>query len=291
MAKHQKSTNLGDDLHAAARSGDLIAIQSICSSNPLAVNSRDKHSRTPLHLAAWSGQAQVVNYLCKNKADVGAAAMDDMGAIHFASQKGHLEVVRALISSGASVKASNRKGMTALHYAVQGSHLELAKYLAKKGASLSVKTKAGKTPLDLASSEEIRSLLVECGKQSDTGVLKGEEKVTETHPKTQEKAEGFEGEEKVTETHPKMQEKAEGFEGEEKVTETHPKSQDKAEGFEGEVAIDKHEEEEESKKDESIKRKGDEEDIKESTPKPKKAKVNLNHLLASDDTGEEEETE
>ncbi|PPD91654.1 hypothetical protein GOBAR_DD11409 [Gossypium barbadense] len=38
-------------------------------------------------------QAQVVSYLCKQKADVGAAAMDGMGAIHFAAQKGHLEVV------------------------------------------------------------------------------------------------------------------------------------------------------------------------------------------------------
>ena len=37
----------GDELHTAARSGDLIAVQMILSSNPLAVNSRDKHSRTP----------------------------------------------------------------------------------------------------------------------------------------------------------------------------------------------------------------------------------------------------
>lgn len=38
-------------------------------------------------------QAQVVSYLCKQNVDVGAAAMDGMGAIHFAAQKGHLEVV------------------------------------------------------------------------------------------------------------------------------------------------------------------------------------------------------
>ncbi|KAK3435229.1 putative ankyrin repeat protein RF_0381 [Eucalyptus grandis] len=159
----------GEDLHAAARSGDLRAVQSMLAANPLAVNSRDKHSRTPLHLAAWSGQAQVVAYLCQNKADVGAAAMDDMGAIHFAAQKGHLEVVRTLLSSGVSIKASNRKGFTPLHYAVQGSHLELVKYLVKKGASLSTKTKAGKTPVDLASSEEIRSFLVESEESSKKG--------------------------------------------------------------------------------------------------------------------------
>lgn len=36
-----------EDIHNAARSGDLQKLQSICSSNPLAINSRDKHSRTP----------------------------------------------------------------------------------------------------------------------------------------------------------------------------------------------------------------------------------------------------
>jgi hypothetical protein len=35
------------ELHAAARSGDMKAVESIVSSNPLAINSRDKHSRTP----------------------------------------------------------------------------------------------------------------------------------------------------------------------------------------------------------------------------------------------------
>ncbi|KAM7264221.1 hypothetical protein ACFE04_001904 [Oxalis oulophora] len=156
-----------DDIHAAARSGDVEAIITIISSNPLTVNSRDKHSRTPLHLAAWAGKTEVVSYLCKNKADIGAAAMDDMGAIHFAAQKGHLEVVRILLSSGGSLKSLTRKGLTPLHFAVQGSHLDLVKYLVKKGASLNVRTKAGKTPFDLASNEEIRSYLEESLKKGN----------------------------------------------------------------------------------------------------------------------------
>ncbi|KDP39760.1 hypothetical protein JCGZ_02780 [Jatropha curcas] len=171
------------ELHAAARSGDLNAVQSILSSNLLAINSRDKHSRTPLHLAAWSGHAHVVSYLCKQKADVGAAAMDDMGAIHFAAQKGHLEVVRILLSSGVSVKTSNRKGLTPLHYAAQGSNLELVKYLVKKGASLAVKTKAGKTPLDLANKEEIRLFLEESEHSSKNRDLNPREEAEESNPK------------------------------------------------------------------------------------------------------------
>lgn len=46
MGKPQKPGQ-GQELHEAARSGDLSKVQSILISDPLAVNSRDKHSRTP----------------------------------------------------------------------------------------------------------------------------------------------------------------------------------------------------------------------------------------------------
>lgn len=59
-----------------------------------------------LHLAAWFGQTEVARFLCKNNADIGAAAaMGDTAAIHFAAQKGHLEIIRILLSSDVSVKA------------------------------------------------------------------------------------------------------------------------------------------------------------------------------------------
>ncbi|KAL4592917.1 hypothetical protein LXL04_005924 [Taraxacum kok-saghyz] len=222
--------NLKQDLHAAARSGDLVAVQTIISSNPLSVNSRDRHSRTPYPtiscLLPWAGQTQVVNILCKNKADIGAAAMDDMGAVHFAAQKGHLEVVKTLVSSGISVNSTNRKGMTPLHYAVQGSYIDLIKYLVKKGANVSVKNKGGKSALDLASNEEIRVLL------SSPSESKTEDK--ESQPKT-------------------------------------------------ESCVN----EDEKQKDESVKRKVEDNEV--VNVESKKKKVALNHLLTSDDTQEEEE--
>lgn len=243
--KRESSSDRNEELHAAARCGDLNAVQTLCSTNPLAVNSRDKHSRTPLHLAAWSGHAQIADYLVKNKADVGAAAMDDMGAIHFAAQKGHLEVVRLLVSSGVSVKSCNRKGMTALHYAVQGSHLALVKYLLKKGANVNTKNKAGKTSIDLGSNEEVVSIL----RQPETASSKEENKVkSESKSSSQEKIESADDKTAATE--------------------------------EGEI---------EAEKDESLKRKGDENETNEKPKETKKAKVALNHLLASDDNQEDEE--
>ena len=149
-----------------------------------------------LHLAAWAGQTQAVSYLCKHRADVGAAAMDDMGAIHFAAQKGHLEVVRALVSSGASVKSFTRKGMTPLHYAAQGSHLDLAKYLVRKGGNLGARSKSGKTPLDLACSEEICTVLLEYEKLCSKGhqnVKDKDEELKEPKPSVSEEAENADG--------------------------------------------------------------------------------------------------
>lgn len=244
------ANSTSEELHAAARSGDLKAVQTICSSNPLAVNSRDRHSRTPLHLAAWSGHADVLNFLCKNKADIGAAAMDDMGAIHFAAQKGHLEVIKILLTSGISIKSCNRKGMTALHFAAQGSHLEIVKYLVKKGANTDSKNKAGNTPFDLASSEEVRSFLADCKSASGKPVIDGREKDEKAEPKSPPKEE--------------------------------------VEGSDGDTALHGGEEAEDGK-DELMKRKGDIEDIKENQPETKKSKVALNHLLAADDVQEEDD--
>ncbi|KAK6947305.1 Ankyrin repeat [Dillenia turbinata] len=201
---------------------------------------------------AWSGQAQVVSYLCKNMADVRAAAMDDMGAIHSAAQKDHLEVVRILLSSGVSVEAVTRKGMTPLHYAVQGSHLELVKYLLKKEANPTAKTKPGKTPLDLASSEEVRSLLVDHEKSSEREDLNGKDKIegSDLNPPPEGKAE---------------------------IT------------CDGAGFVASHEEEvDDEQNDETLKRKNGEDQRPEITPQSKKEKVALSHLLVEDDAQDEE---
>lgn len=231
-----------EDMHAAARAGDLVKVQSILRSNPMAVNARDKHSRTPLHLAAWAGHEQVVSYLCKHKADVRAAAVDDMGAIHFAAQRGHSEVVRILLTSGVSVKACTRKGFTPLHYAVQGSNLDLVNLILKKGASVSARTKAGKTPLDLARTDEIRSLLKDGRQSSEKKHSDDAEKHDESVPELVR-------------------------------DDQEPTSAEDGGGVE------------------NTKRKDDERDKAEAeaSPKPKKAKVALKHLLSADDTQEDEE--
>lgn len=146
-------------LHDAARNGDVDETIRLLAMNPASINERDRHSRTPLHMAAWAGQTDVVKLLCDSKADIKAAAGDDMAAIHFASQKGHVEAVRLLLAARAEVNTLTRKGMTPLHMAVQGNHKDVCLLLIKKGANLLTKNKAGKTPLDLVKDEALGSCM------------------------------------------------------------------------------------------------------------------------------------
>ncbi|KAI5075903.1 hypothetical protein GOP47_0009979 [Adiantum capillus-veneris] len=168
-------------IHEAARAGDVVALLSFLDADALALNARDRHSRTPLHLASWAGHADVVHTLCKRRADVGAAAAANMAAIHFACQKGHIQVVRFLLAAGASVNASTRKGMTPLHYAIQAGHLDIAKLLIKRGASLHSVNKAGKKAIDLAKDDECQRELqaVEASSQAVESMAKKTEAASE----------------------------------------------------------------------------------------------------------------
>jgi hypothetical protein len=64
-----------DTLHAAARNGDVAALTHAVASGA-DVNSKDKLKRTPLHMAAWAGQAASVQLLLSSGAVVASEATD-----------------------------------------------------------------------------------------------------------------------------------------------------------------------------------------------------------------------
>lgn len=102
---------------AAARVGDLGAIEQYIASGA-AVDAVDpEHGGTPLAWAAATGQAEAIELLIDRGADVNAADRDGGTALLAAAFLGHEKAVDVLIRHGANVNAANRSGSTPLDVA------------------------------------------------------------------------------------------------------------------------------------------------------------------------------
>ena len=106
------------NLWAAARAGDLGAIERHLASG-VAVDAVDpERGGTPLIWAAVGGRAEAVELLIERGADVNAAGPDGGTALHGAAFLGHEKAVEVLIRGGAKVNAVNKGGSTPLDTAV-----------------------------------------------------------------------------------------------------------------------------------------------------------------------------
>jgi len=175
-------------LHAAAHRGDLPRLAAALASGA-AINGRDRHGRTALHVATFARQRDAIRALVKAGADLGALENDrydavtiaavaddeatlklllelgasaklvtsryDGTALIAAAHLGHDGVVRQLIAAGAPLDHVNNLHWTAAIEAVvlgDGGprHQATLRALVDAGANLALTDRAGKTPLELA---------------------------------------------------------------------------------------------------------------------------------------------
>ena len=159
---------------------------------------RDSAGRTPLHVAAFASQAEVVRELAKAGADlnaleisaydivtIAAVANDlkmldlalnlganagnitspyDGTALIAAAHLGHHKIVKRLIEGGAPLDHINNIGWTALLEAVilgDGGkrHIETVRALVKAGADKSIADRNGITPLQHAQSRRYQRII------------------------------------------------------------------------------------------------------------------------------------
>ncbi len=175
-------------LHAAALRGDLATIRRLASDR-VALEQRDAHGRTPLHVATFARQGEAVRALVQAGANTGAleagrydavtiaAVADDVATLRVllelgasaklitsrydgtaliaAAHLGHDDVVRRLIAAGAPVDHVNNLPLTALIEAVvlgDGGprHQATVQALLQGGASTQLTDREGRSPLVLA---------------------------------------------------------------------------------------------------------------------------------------------
>ncbi|GMP67171.1 hypothetical protein CsSME_00027251 [Camellia sinensis var. sinensis] len=115
----------------------------------------DEEGSTPLHLAAYLGYLEEVQYLLGRESSL-AVARDNNGLfpIHLASIKGHVDVVRALLQCWPdSRELLNCHGQNILHVAAKSGGHNMVSYILQTPELeklINMRDKHGNTPLHLA---------------------------------------------------------------------------------------------------------------------------------------------
>jgi uncharacterized protein len=123
-------------LHAAAQQGDLAAVERLAAARA-ALDLRDAHGRTPLHVATFAKQHDVIRALAKAGAQLGALENDRYDAVTIASVADDEITLRVLLAAGASAKlVTSRYDGTALIAAAHLGHDGVVRQLIRAGAPL-----------------------------------------------------------------------------------------------------------------------------------------------------------
>jgi uncharacterized protein len=175
-------------LHAAAAQGDIALIERLVAGGQK-LEAKDRHGRTPLHVAAFQKRHDAARALMKLGADpnaleaqkydiitIASVANDvemlkiaiegggkatnitspyDGTALIAAAHLGHAEVVRTLIAAKAPLDHVNNLHWTALIESIVlgdggKNHIACLEALVKAGANLNLTDREGATPLTLA---------------------------------------------------------------------------------------------------------------------------------------------
>jgi ankyrin repeat protein len=124
-------------LHAAAHAGDVAGLGAALKADAKAVDSRDRHGRTPLHVATFARQRAAIRLLAAAGANLGALENDRYDAVTIATVADDEETLALLLALGASAKlTTSRYDGTALIAAAHLGHDGVVRQLIQAGAPL-----------------------------------------------------------------------------------------------------------------------------------------------------------
>ncbi|CAL1535486.1 unnamed protein product, partial [Lymnaea stagnalis] len=144
------------------------------NSNLVTAYTRDNRGYTALHIAAYYGQAQLIDILIKNNAVVDTTDYLGLTPLHLACQRGYQNVMLLLLHFGADVMMTDNEGNTPLHLSCANGHEDCVKALVfydayLKKLNINAANEVGDTPLHLAAKwgyENIVRTLLENGANS-----------------------------------------------------------------------------------------------------------------------------
>jgi len=147
------------DFFNSIRDGNLDRTAALLEAHPELLTSRDQRGSTPLILAGYYNQGEVVRLLLDKGVPVDEKDGSGNTALMGACFKGYTGIAEILIDAGANVNARNGMGGTCLIFAITFNREPMAHLLLEKGARADAKDPEGKTALDHARSQGLHSLI------------------------------------------------------------------------------------------------------------------------------------
>ena len=165
--------------YTAAQAARLLILESLCNHPNINLLSRDKYSRTPLHVVRYShhhSEARATTILVQNGADRTARDEKDQTPIHIAARAGDVESLKVLVHKPEDLIIPDHQGRNALHFAAQSGCEDVVCFVLQNALSLDIHLSVdlhGRNALHLslcgdpssfiAPSQDVISLLLEAG--------------------------------------------------------------------------------------------------------------------------------
>ena len=138
-----------NDIFELARRGSVQEVKAVVKETPNVLNAKDQRGSTPLVLACYYNNIDIVRYIIQNIDDVNGTTKDG-SPLMASAVKGYNAISELLIAAGADVNLQDANQTTALHYAVMFKNYDLVLMLLEAGANPNHKNNVGQSPYDLA---------------------------------------------------------------------------------------------------------------------------------------------
>lgn len=137
------------DIFEVSRSGSLEDITRLYKVDKNIINTVNNDGYSPLTLACYSGNEDVVLFLVDKVKTVNGSSKYGT-PLMAAVVKGETGIVRLLLKQNADVAIADAQGITALHYATMFKQKEIVTLLIYAGADPNLKDGNGKSAIDHA---------------------------------------------------------------------------------------------------------------------------------------------
>ena len=143
----QRDVNGNTALHLLIERNLVNDIREVVETCPESLDLKDSRGNTPLLLAAFNGQCEIMSILLENGADIDATNSKGYTALAVAARKRNARAVSTLLEFAANPDVPDNEGRTPLFVACQDKQLDIVRLLVENGATIDYADKSAHTPL------------------------------------------------------------------------------------------------------------------------------------------------